>query len=59
MSDVVLDCEITPNRPDCLSMTGMAVEVSAIYDTDTHIELPRVTSESGADASEQVDVCYC
>lgn len=56
MSDVVLDCEITPNRPDCLSMTGMAVEVSAIYDTDTHIELPRVTSESGADASEQVDV---
>lgn len=56
MSDVVLDCEITPNRPDCLSMTGMAVEVSAMYDTDTHIELPRVTSESGADASEQVDV---
>ena len=37
-------------------MTGMAVEVSAMYDTDTHIELPRVTSESGADASEQVDV---
>ena len=56
MSDVVLDCEITPNRPDCLSMTGMAVEVSAMYDTDTHIELPRVTSESDADASEQVDV---
>lgn len=56
MSDVVLDCEITPNRPDCLSMTGMAVEVSAMYDTDAHIELPRVTSESGADASEQVDV---
>ena len=56
MSDVVLDCEITPNRPDCLSMTGMAVEVSAMYDTDTHIELPSVASESGADASEQVDV---
>ena len=56
MSDVVLDCEITPNRPDCLSMTGMAVEVSAMYDIDTHIELPSVASESGADASEQVDV---
>ena len=25
MSDTVIDCEITPNRPDCLSMTGMAV----------------------------------
>ena len=24
MSDTVIDCEITPNRPDCLSMTGMA-----------------------------------
>ena len=23
-SDIVLDCEITPNRPDCLSMVGMA-----------------------------------
>ena len=56
MSDVVLDCEITPNRPDCLSMTGMAVEVSAIYDIDTHIELPSVTSESGQNASDQVDV---
>ena len=56
MSDVVLDCEITPNRPDCLSMTGMAVEVSAMYDVDTHIELPSVSSESGAAVSEQVDV---
>ena len=56
MSDVVLDCEITPNRPDCLSMTGMAVEVSAIYDIDTHIELPSITSESGQNASDQVDV---
>ena len=56
MSDVVLDCEITPNRPDCLSMTGMAVEVSAIYDINTHIELPSVTSESGQNASDQVDV---
>lgn len=56
MSDVVLDCEITPNRPDCLSMTGMAVEVSAMYDVDTHIELPSVSSESGAAVSDQIDV---
>ena len=55
-SDTVIDCEITPNRPDCLSMTGMAVEVAAILDEDTHIELPRVQAESGPDASELVDV---
>ena len=56
MSDTVLDCEITPNRPDCLSMTGIAVEVSAIYNADTHIEFPSVNKESGKDASDLVDV---
>ena len=55
-SDVVLDCEITPNRPDCLSMTGMAVEVAAILDEDTHIELPAVKAEQGPDAADLVDV---
>ena len=29
--DTVLDLEITPNRPDCLSMVGMAREVGAMY----------------------------
>lgn len=56
MSDTVIDCEITPNRPDCLSMCGMAVEVSAMLDEDTHIELPRVKAECGPDAHELVDV---
>ncbi len=56
MSDTVIDCEITPNRPDCLSMTGMAVEVSAMLDEDTHIELPKVQKEQGPDAHDLVDV---
>ena len=56
MSDTVIDCEITPNRPDCLSMTGMAVEVAAMYDEDTHIELPSVKSEQGPDVHDLVDV---
>ena len=56
MSDTVIDCEITPNRPDCLSMTGMAVEVAAMCDEDTHIELPSVKSEQGPDAHDLVDV---
>ncbi|WP_251211985.1 phenylalanine--tRNA ligase subunit beta [Adlercreutzia murintestinalis] len=33
-SDTVLDLEITPNRPDCLSVTGMAREVGAMYQED-------------------------
>lgn len=48
MSDTVLDCEMTPNRPDCLSMTGVATEVSAIFDVDTHMEMPRIQREQGA-----------
>lgn len=32
LSDIVIDTEITPNRPDCLSVVGCAREVAAIYD---------------------------
>ena len=55
-SDTVLDCEITPNRPDCLSMIGIAREVGAIYDRDFHVELPQVKAEAGASAAETVSV---
>ena len=34
LSDTILDLEITPNRPDCLSMVGMAREVGAMYAAD-------------------------
>ena len=30
--DAVLDFEITANRPDCMSMTGMAREIAVAYD---------------------------
>ncbi len=33
-------------------MTVWLLRFSAMYDIDTHIELPGVASESGADASE-------
>ena len=46
-SDTVLDCEITPNRPDCLSMIGMARETGAIFDRDFHVELPAIKVETG------------
>ncbi len=56
ISDTVLDCEITPNRPDCLSMEGIAVEVGALFDTDTHIEHPTIQSEQGPNINDLVDV---
>lgn len=30
LNDVILDVNVTPNRPDCLSITGIAREVAAI-----------------------------
>lgn len=32
LSDTILDLEVTPNRPDCMSMLGIAREVAALYD---------------------------
>lgn len=55
-SDTVLDCEITPNRPDCLSMIGIAREVGTIYDRDFHVELPAVKAEVGAPAADELSV---
>lgn len=41
-SDTILDLEITPNRPDCLSMKGIAREFGAILDVaPREIEIPR------------------
>lgn len=34
LTDTVIDLEITPNRPDCLSMVGFAREVGAMYGFD-------------------------
>lgn len=51
LEDVVIDFEITPNRPDCLSMLGMAREAAATFGTkmiypDTECEK---TDENAAD----------
>lgn len=35
MDNEILELEITPNRPDCLSMMGMAVETAASFDLKT------------------------
>ena len=32
LSDTVLELEITPNRPDCLSVAGVAREVGAVLE---------------------------
>ena len=55
-TDVVVDCEITPNRGDCLSMIGMARETGAVLDEDVHVELPRPEEDPSRASSDVVDV---
>jgi len=45
--EYVFELEITPNRPDCLSMIGIAREVAAIYGTD--LKLPAIELQESAE----------
>lgn len=55
LSDTVLELEVTPNRPDCLSMVGVAREVAAV--TGVAYRTPASTpAEEGVPASELVSV---
>ena len=45
LDDVVLELEITPNRPDCLSMIGVAREISVV--TGNPLRLPQINVQSG------------
>ncbi|MEK7715918.1 MAG: phenylalanine--tRNA ligase subunit beta, partial [candidate division NC10 bacterium] len=55
LDDHVLEIEITPNRPDCLSVVGVARELAAL--TGARFQPPRVRlKESGAAARALVRV---
>ncbi len=55
LADTVLELEVTPNRPDCLSMAGVAREVAAI--TGVGFSVPASTpAESGEPAASLVSV---
>lgn len=47
LKDAVIDFEITPNRPDCLSMVGMARELSATFEQP--LMLPQGRGASGTE----------
>ncbi len=51
----VLDVYITPNRGDCLSMSGVAREAAALYGAPLHLPSPPPSREGGA-VSEMTSV---
>ena len=67
LGDTILDIDITPNRPDCLSVIGIAREIAALTRSKFHI--PSVDYDELGDAIESLallrlidpDLCprYC
>jgi phenylalanyl-tRNA synthetase beta chain len=49
LDDHVVEFEITPNRPDCLSVIGLAREAAATYNTELRLHTPEV--KGGAEGS--------
>jgi len=55
LKDVRFEIGLTPNRPDCLSVVGVARELAAMSGSKIHLPQPRVV-ENGQAASEQTSV---
>ena len=56
MDDHVVEFEITPNRPDCLSIIGLAREAAATYDAELRLHTPEVKGGAEGDLMELLDV---
>jgi phenylalanyl-tRNA synthetase beta chain len=57
LGDVIFDLDVTPNRPDCLSVIGVAREISALTGEPFH--LPPIhykETEESIDAFASVDI---
>ncbi len=51
LGDAILDLDITPNRPDCLSIIGIAREIAAL--TGESVRLPELSYDETAEPIEQ------
>ncbi len=64
MDDVSVDFEITPNRPDCLAVRGLAREAAATFGVPFKDHVPQVKPGHGSVESmlrvdiENSDLCY-
>ena len=54
LEDTTIELEITPNRPDCMSMVGVAREVGALLNHD--LTYPETTLEDSDDLASPVEV---
>lgn len=50
--DHVVEYEITPNRPDCLCMIGLAREAAVTFGKKMNLPTPRVQAKTGGDINK-------
>ena len=66
LNDTVVEFEITSNRPDCLSVIGLAREAAVTFDRELNLHTPEVKTAGDGDnienylkvAIEAPDLCY-
>lgn len=56
MDDNVVEFEITPNRPDCLSVIGLAREAAATFRAELRLHDPAVSGGGRGSLAELLDV---
>lgn len=56
LDDHVVEFEITPNRPDCLSVIGLAREVSATFNKPCYFHQPEVKGGGSGVLTDLLDV---
>jgi phenylalanyl-tRNA synthetase beta chain len=47
LEDWTIELDLTPNRPDCLSLIGVAREIAALQGNNLHLPAPQMPAEHG------------
>ena len=56
LDDHVVEFEITPNRPDCLCMIGLAREAAVTFNKELKLHEPVVKAEAGGDINDMAKI---
>ncbi|MBR6352966.1 MAG: phenylalanine--tRNA ligase subunit beta [Oscillospiraceae bacterium] len=56
LDDHVVEFEITPNRPDCLCMIGLAREAAVTFNKSLKLHEPVVRAEAGGDINDYAKI---
>jgi len=56
LEEFVLDIGVTPNRPDCLSVLGLAREVAALFDLPLNMPVLNLYEDGDRDCTDEVQI---